>query len=49
MLLAPLAGSLQDISVCVVDEAGNVRITEEGVQKAEAAFERLGGAVEIWY
>jgi hypothetical protein len=48
-LLAPLAGSLHRISVCGIGEAVDWLISEEGVQKAQAAFAQLGGAVEISY
>ena len=44
-LLAPLAGSLERISVRGIVEASN--ITEEGVRRANAAFTQLGGAVRI--
>ena len=43
--LAPLAGSLERISVRGIVEASN--ITEEGVRRANAAFTQLGGAVRI--
>jgi hypothetical protein len=43
ILLAPLAGSLQRLSVWICDEDESLRITIESVQKAKAAFERLGG------
>lgn len=45
VLLAPLAGSLQRISVCDIEEAVDQFISEEGVQKAQAAFAELGGKV----